>query len=41
MTGRGATITSTDPHTGEPIRIRRHEGAWTWEPFIFAPLLNR
>jgi hypothetical protein len=32
MTGRGATISSTDPHTGEAIRIRWHDGTWTWEP---------
>lgn len=32
MTGRNATITSTDPYTGEPIRIRYDNGAWTWEP---------
>lgn len=32
MTGRAATITSTDPRTGEPIRIRWRDGAWTWEP---------
>lgn len=32
MTGRDATITSTDPQTGEPIRIRRHDTSWQWEP---------
>ncbi|TDO30405.1 alkylmercury lyase-like protein [Kribbella sp. VKM Ac-2527] len=32
MTGRNATITSTDPHTGEPIRIRYDDHGWTWEP---------
>ena len=32
MTGRNATITSTDPQTGHPIRIGYHDGAWTWEP---------
>jgi hypothetical protein len=33
MTGRDATITSADPHTGEPIRIRYHgDGGWLWEP---------
>lgn len=32
MTGRNATITSADPQTGEPIRIRYDNGAWTWEP---------
>jgi hypothetical protein len=33
MTGRDATITSADPHAGEPIRIRyRGDGGWLWEP---------
>lgn len=32
MIHRSATISSTDPHTGEAIRIRWHGGAWTWEP---------
>jgi alkylmercury lyase len=32
MTGRDATITSADPHTGEPIRIRYYDGAWQWAP---------
>ena len=32
MTGQAATITSTDPHSGEPIRIRWRDGAWTWDP---------
>jgi hypothetical protein len=32
MTGRNATITSADPHTGEPIGIRYHDGTWQWEP---------
>jgi alkylmercury lyase len=32
MTGRNATITSADPHTGEPIRIRYDDGMWRWEP---------
>jgi alkylmercury lyase len=31
MTGRNATITSDDPHSGDPIRIR-YDGWWTWEP---------
>ncbi|NUR31341.1 MAG: hypothetical protein HOV83_36785 [Catenulispora sp.] len=32
MTGRSATITSADPQTGEPVRIRYDEGTWTWTP---------
>ncbi|WP_219419323.1 alkylmercury lyase family protein [Pseudonocardia nigra] len=33
MARRTATITSADPHTGEPIRIRYHgAGDWQWEP---------
>ncbi|GAA3137078.1 hypothetical protein JOF29_000042 [Kribbella aluminosa] len=32
MTGRNATITSTDPHSGEAIGVEFHDGTWTWEP---------
>lgn len=32
MTGLDAAITSTDPHTNQPIRIVYRAGAWTWEP---------
>lgn len=32
MTGRNATITSADPQTGDPIRIRYDDGGWTWNP---------
>lgn len=39
MTGRDALITSTDPDTGQPIRVRRHHGEWTWSPSSTAVLL--
>jgi hypothetical protein len=39
MIGRDALITSTDPDTGEPIRVRRHDGEWTWSPSTTAVLL--
>ena len=32
MTGRDATITSSDAQTGEAIRIRCEDGAWSWDP---------
>lgn len=32
MTGRDATITSTDPHSGATIRIRHRGARWQWEP---------
>lgn len=32
MLDRTATITATDPHTGEPIRITVHDENATWEP---------
>jgi len=32
MTGRDATITSSDVLTGETIRIRCEGGHWTWDP---------
>jgi alkylmercury lyase len=32
MAGRDATITATDPHTDEPIRIEISGGQWRWDP---------
>ncbi|MGH3182221.1 MAG: organomercurial lyase [Streptosporangiaceae bacterium] len=32
MTDRDATITATDPHTGEPVRIEVSAGRWQWTP---------
>lgn len=32
MTGHNAAITSTDPHSGEPIGVSYHDGTWTWDP---------
>lgn len=32
MTRRDATITTTDPHSGDPIRIRHERGRWHWDP---------
>jgi alkylmercury lyase len=39
MTGRDALITSTDPDAGQPIRVRRLHGEWTWSPSSTAVLL--
>jgi alkylmercury lyase len=32
MAGHDAIITSTDPTTGEPIRVELSAGTWRWEP---------
>ncbi len=32
MTGRDGVITSTDPYSGDPIRIERRDARWSWQP---------
>jgi hypothetical protein len=32
MTGGDGVISSTDPDTGKPIRIRCRGDEWTWQP---------
>ena len=32
MSGRDGIITSTDPLSGDPIRIERRNGRWSWQP---------
>lgn len=32
MAGQNGVIYSTDPHSGEPIRVERQETTWTWAP---------
>lgn len=32
MAGRDATITATDPHSGEPVRVEVTAGEWRWSP---------
>ena len=32
MTGESATISSSDPLTGQEIRVRHDAGLWMWEP---------
>lgn len=32
MTGQDATVFSSDPDTGAPVRVEFHDGCWRWTP---------
>lgn len=32
MAGRDGVITTTDPQTGDPIRVELRDGVWSWSP---------
>jgi hypothetical protein len=40
MTGQNAQITSTDPHTGDPIRVEVVGATWAWRPTAAVVLLG-